>query len=140
MGDKFWIENPAVLLSSLDVFPNSDMSEEERLNAITRLIIVISVILLVMGYKEWLIFLIIGIVFVVIIYFNNRNNLIEPYKKLEVSVNEPVREPEFFLVYGPKRNLFEANEMFLERQRNLKNIINKHQRKQKEVVENVTYF
>ena len=38
----FWLEDPSVLFQSFDIIPHSDMSDVERLNAMTRMIIIIT--------------------------------------------------------------------------------------------------
>ena len=66
---KFWIEDPSVLFQTLDIIPNQDMTEAERLNAMTRVVIIITAILFIIKFPLWWIFLIIGIITVIVLWY-----------------------------------------------------------------------
>ena len=66
---KFWVEDPCVLISDLVFFPTSDMTREQKLNALTRLAIVISAIMYMMEYKHWHTFLLVSILSLVIVEY-----------------------------------------------------------------------
>ena len=66
---KTWFEDPLQLLRCWDCFPNTGMSDEERFNTITRLVIVVAVLLLIVGIGHWWIFLILGIILILILWF-----------------------------------------------------------------------
>ena len=74
--DLFWMESPSALLNNLTLLPDCNMSKRERLNAITRLLIVVSVILfLLSGYQMWLTVFITGLVVIFLLYnFNIKNH------------------------------------------------------------------
>lgn len=75
--NKFWVENPCALFSELDIIPKKDMPRYEKLNSLTRLLIIIVIILYFVGYKHWLIFLLIGLLLIIIFnyyQFNNKND------------------------------------------------------------------
>lgn len=42
MSEKFWLENPAALFSSFDIVPQESMTQNQKLNALTRLSILIT--------------------------------------------------------------------------------------------------
>lgn len=139
MGEKIWIEDPSVLFRSLNVFPNADMTEEERFNAITRLIIVITILLFFLGYKQWLVFLIASIVVLLIVYFSKKPTVVEHYKDTEVKI-EP-RKPQYFIMHGPIRIIKnDGYELYVNMMANQKNIFDKHSGKEKEIPDNTTRY
>jgi hypothetical protein len=68
---KFWVEEPCVLLSQPSLFPSSDMSKTEKLNALTRLVVIITIIMYFMKYEHWSLFLILGVVILIILNYCN---------------------------------------------------------------------
>lgn len=71
MGSKFWLEDFGELFKNSTIFPNSSMTEVERLNSMTRLILVITLILYLLRIKSWLIFLIFGLILVIFLYYTS---------------------------------------------------------------------
>lgn len=67
--DKFWIDDPIMLVKSYRIFPEVNMSYTSLLNTMTRLIIVISLLLLILSFGDWWLFLILGIVMVCIMWY-----------------------------------------------------------------------
>lgn len=67
--EQFWIEDYRVLFQSPTIIPTSQMSEIQRLNTLTRLIILIAIILAILRIGNWLLFLILGLVLVIILYY-----------------------------------------------------------------------
>lgn len=78
--EKFWLEDPSALFQSLTLIPQCDMSIPERLNALTRLILVITLILFFLRLCWWL-FLLLGIIMVIILYliYYNQKPVTENY-------------------------------------------------------------
>jgi len=68
-GGDFWFEEPLVLFQTLDIIPNENMSDGERLNAMTRVIILISAIMFAIKFPAWWIFLTLGITVVIIMWY-----------------------------------------------------------------------
>lgn len=67
--NAFWFEDPSALFQTFDIIPNADMTDAERLNAMTRVIIVISAIMFVVKFPAWWLFLVLGIIVVIILWF-----------------------------------------------------------------------
>lgn len=65
----FWIENPKVLFYTFELMPNSDMTDVERLNAMTRIIIVIAAIMFLFKFPVWWLFLSLGLMVVIIFWY-----------------------------------------------------------------------
>jgi len=66
---KIWIEDPSVLFQTFDIIPNQDMTEAERLNAMTRVVIIITAIMFIIKFPLWWIFLIIGIITIIVLWY-----------------------------------------------------------------------
>ena len=71
--NKMWLENPPELFCSLSVIPLRGMSSEAQANSITRLVIVIFLILLLLGFKYSGLFILISLILIIILYYLQRN-------------------------------------------------------------------
>lgn len=78
-SSKFWVEDPCALFTDLALFPTTDMSKEGKLNALTRLAIVIAIVMYFMKYEHWFMFLVLSIL--VIIVLNYAGAASESFKK-----------------------------------------------------------
>jgi len=74
---KFWVETPCILMSDIVFFPTANMTREQKLNALTRLAIAIAVAMFLMDYKYWSTFLLISVLFLVIVYYSEKNNKVD---------------------------------------------------------------
>lgn len=63
----FWLSDPSVLLKP-EFIPNNTMTKTEKLNTLTRLLIIGSLILFAVDYKEWYIILLAGLLIIIICY------------------------------------------------------------------------
>lgn len=81
--EKFWLENPSSLFNSVNPFPNRAMTKNQRLNALTRFVLLVSLFLIIADFKHWLFFLLISLLVIIFIYVftspENPINLIENY-------------------------------------------------------------
>jgi hypothetical protein len=75
MNKEIWVENPGTLFSSLQVVPTTKMYLAEQINALTRLVIIIYVIMLLFDFKFSIHFLIISLLVLIILYYIQRNNM-----------------------------------------------------------------
>ncbi len=70
----FWL-NICELFSDISVLPSKDMDTDGKLNALTRLVLIISLGLYIMlDSNQWLQFLLLALVVLVVLYFINRQN------------------------------------------------------------------
>jgi len=67
--EVFWIKDITVLYRNTSILPNQHMTDIERLNALTRLVLVITLVLFVLRVTSWLVFLIGGIGIVLFLYY-----------------------------------------------------------------------
>lgn len=66
---EFWFENPSTLFQNLDVIPQSDMNDAQRLNAMTRVIIIITAIMFAVQFPLWWLFLTLGLIIVIAMWY-----------------------------------------------------------------------
>jgi len=66
---EFWVENPTTLLENFDIVPNEDMTDGNRLNSMTRIIILISAIMFGVNFQLWWLFLSLGLIVVVTLWY-----------------------------------------------------------------------
>lgn len=70
--EAFWLESPDSLFKSTRILPSCEMTKAERLNAITRLLLIAAVALFFITKSNlWLTVLITGLVVVTVIYIFN---------------------------------------------------------------------
>jgi hypothetical protein len=81
-GEKCWLEDPSSIFSSSNVMPNHSMNDAQRINAITRLIVLIAAFLFFIPIASWWKFLILGILLVLVIYWTGKRSkgLVENYR------------------------------------------------------------
>lgn len=66
---KFWVENPCILVTDIKVFPTAEMCKDEKLNALTRLSIIIALVMYLMRYRHWFIFLVLALFIIVLLKY-----------------------------------------------------------------------
>ena len=71
----FWLENFSNLVCSSSVIPLSSMNQAEQLNALTRLVLIIFLILLLFDYKWAPLFLFLSILLIIILYYIQRRQM-----------------------------------------------------------------
>ena len=67
-GEEFWLNEPQKLFCSYSPIPHGNLASGERLNALTRFVIYLSILMLISGYKFARAFFILGIIFIILIY------------------------------------------------------------------------
>jgi hypothetical protein len=70
---KFWVSDPCILLSDLQFFPTAGMTREEKLNALTRLAVILAIVMYLMEYKHWHTFLLIAVLTLVVVEYASKN-------------------------------------------------------------------
>lgn len=73
--EKFWLENPVNLFSNTRVLPKQEMSLEDQMNSISRLVVFIFLILFLLGYKQSILFLILSFIFIIILYYLQKSKM-----------------------------------------------------------------
>lgn len=67
--DKYWVQDPCALFTNMQFFPTKSMTKEEKLNALTRLAIVIAIIMYFMDYKQWFTFLVLSVLILTVLQY-----------------------------------------------------------------------
>ncbi len=79
ISSELWIDNPCVLFN-INIIPTKKMSTNERTNTITRLIIIITMIMLFFKYPHSIKFFALSIIIILILYFSNNKQSREYFK------------------------------------------------------------
>ena len=69
-GEKFWLNDPKSLFYSLNVIPNNEMTNAERLNAMTRLLLVVVLAMYLLDYEQYSTVLILGLLLIIVLRSN----------------------------------------------------------------------
>ena len=98
--NKFWLENPINLFCNLDVIPLNDMEIAQQMNALTRLVLIVFIILTLFSFKYNLLFLLISLVIIIILYYLQKNQMERLTK--ENFKNNP-KKPNYHALPKPKK-------------------------------------
>jgi hypothetical protein len=103
MNDEpFWLEHPQVLCKTFRLIPSRhNMTLEEQMNCITRLVMFIFLILYVIGYNQSILFLILSIFIIIILYYLQKS-------KMEIHEN-----------FMDRSNMFSQQRAYIEKSENL---------------------
>lgn len=93
--DKYWVQDPCVLFTNIQFFPTKSMSKEEKLNALTRLAIVIAIIMYFMDYKQWFTFLVLSVLILTVLQYGTVNSSSEVLPPIE---NDDTSKESFTIV------------------------------------------
>lgn len=69
---KFWLESPKALFSDTKVLPDQFDDINDKLNTLTKLVIIIAIVLAIFGWRYWLAFLIIALLVILAVYLLNQ--------------------------------------------------------------------
>jgi len=67
--DNFWLLQPRSLWNDWRILPHQGMEEVELYNVMTRLVLVLALLLFVLGFVHWWLFLFLGLVLVIAIWW-----------------------------------------------------------------------
>ena len=73
-GDCFWVEDPLALLTDFTLIPRAKMSLEQKMNIITRIVIVVWILLLVIKYRHATVFFLATLLVIVLIYYSRKRH------------------------------------------------------------------
>lgn len=74
-NDKLWTEHMPNLICSRSLIPMTHMSLSEQLNALSRLVIVIFLVLFLLGINHSILFLILAMMFIICLYYIQKNRM-----------------------------------------------------------------
>jgi hypothetical protein len=70
--EKFWVHDPCVLVTDLRFVPTANMTKDEKLNALTRLIVIVAVVLYFMKVTQWSIFLLVSLLVILVFGYSGK--------------------------------------------------------------------
>ncbi len=73
-GETFWLKNPSNLFCTVSPIPHGSLASGDRLNALTRFVIYISIIMMISKYKYTKAFFVLSIIFIILIYLTSTKN------------------------------------------------------------------
>ena len=92
--NKFWLENYSDLFCEIDIIPFTHMSLARQLNALSRLVFIITLIIAPFTGLQSIYFFIAGIVFIIILFYSLRNmDCKENYQPCAFNNKSVVRQP-----------------------------------------------
>ena len=99
------MEEPRDLFARFDILPRSTDTWEQKLNSITRLVIVLTTILVVLKWKHWLTFFLVALILIVFVYLLKHQEGIEhpAVSELMENFNEGTGSNEF-KYYKPRNS------------------------------------
>ena len=89
-GETFWLKNPSSLFCSVSPIPHGSLASGERLNALTRFVIYISVIMMISNYKYTKAFLVLSVLFIILIYLTSTKSEREGFASVFDTTNYSV--------------------------------------------------
>lgn len=100
---KFWLENLGALFSSIQIVPTNDMNLAQQMNALTRLMVMISLIMFFLKFKYAIHFFAASVLFLIILYYIQKNSMskkscAENYNRSRTQIKENYLPP-------PKREI-----------------------------------
>lgn len=76
---SFWLEDIQQLFEECDTLPHPSMTLEQQMNAITRLVFIVWFVMYVLNYKYHSVFALNSLLFIIILYYIQRNSMKENY-------------------------------------------------------------
>lgn len=81
---NFWLDDPSILISNLELFPTKNMTNlQDKLNALTRFVILATIVLMCFNWRYTFHFIAIAILIVIVIQYYYVKNTFDPVKKNE---------------------------------------------------------
>lgn len=71
MREAFWLQDGTALYTSWTIFPHGSMTEEQKLNCLSRLVLVVGGALFLFNIGNWWLFILMGLGLIVATWFVN---------------------------------------------------------------------
>lgn len=94
-SEKFWLESPKSLFSQMKIVPKENMKLAEQMNALTRLVFILFLVLNLMGFKDAMLFLFLSVIFIIILYYIQKGQMTtcENYEPEQVLASKILPKP-----------------------------------------------
>ncbi len=80
-NERFWVEDPCVLLINIKPIPLPSMTKNEKLNALTRMAIITSGVLYAFKYEYWFSFLILSVLAILLLKYMGKKDDVDDVKE-----------------------------------------------------------
>ena len=110
--DKLWLEYIPNLFCSFNLIPLEGMSLAQQMNALTRLILLVTLVLHLMGFKHSFLFLLLALLFIIIIYYIQRKTMNEAFKAEHFTSCAPTPPPPKGTRYYTARPYYDSDVSF----------------------------
>lgn len=80
LPESFWLTNPAALFSTLSFLPTRKMTNPERLNALTRLLLIIVAVMFAIGNEHTLTVLVLGLLLIIVLRSYHQREHFGPHR------------------------------------------------------------
>ena len=105
---KFWLQNPINLVCDTALIPLDNMVFSEQMNAITRLVFLVYLVLYLAGSNFSSLFLLLSLLFIIILYYIQRSQMNESKKEFYTDLNVVSIPDNFKLFHKPDKALAES--------------------------------
>ncbi len=108
--NTFWLQNPINLVCTCELIPLDNMVFSDQMNAITRLVLLIFFVLIMVDFKHSVLFLLLSLLFIIILYYIQRSQMIEKQKESFTLTPKNVQQlkKSTDLYHKPNRELAQA--------------------------------
>lgn len=103
---QFWLENPSVIAQSTEIIPDTRDSLEEQLNAATRFVLLLWVLLWSIKYKYHLYFLLFSLLLIICLYYVQINSMKENFESLPLQNWKSIPPLDELKIENPSRYRF----------------------------------
>lgn len=110
--NKLWLENPINLLCDYKFIPLEGMNYTDQMNALSRLILIIFIIMLIIGFKESFLFLFFSLLFIIIIYYMQINKMKETFETTSCKQRKIIPNVQQQYHVKPKPYMYKNNATF----------------------------
>ncbi len=84
--ERFWLEEPRALFRNFYIVPQAGMTEDEKLNALTRLLVVGVAIMALTKQKYWFQTLLVGIIIIIAFKYVPQSKVREGFRDIEMAL------------------------------------------------------
>lgn len=124
--EKFWLEDPKFLFSILKIIPKDDMTLESQMNCLSRLVLLVSLILYLVNYKQAFLFMLLSLFFIIILYYLQKSKM-TIHENFEGGINKVKKLNRKFIItenYRDMRDTKDVKDIYKQNLNNINNINN----------------
>lgn len=104
--EKFFIDDPVVLLTNLKFFPTSSMTRDEKLNAMARLSALISAVLYAIKYEYWYVFGAASLITILVLKISSSEEKMETFATVPTYLSNDVNVTTVAPLYAEEHQIY----------------------------------